>query len=113
MFKQIINSASTLLVHLPTHTYAECKISGQQPIQLHKESPRIHVLFQVAVQERFTTKEDKCTIYFLQKIQVVRDSYAEIMKNYAKQLCLTAPVPGANVQLCSFKITLVSNMNSV
>ena len=27
---------------MPTHTYAECKISGQQPTQLHKEFHRIH-----------------------------------------------------------------------
>ena len=33
---------STLLSHVPTHTYAECKISGQQPTQLHKEFGRIH-----------------------------------------------------------------------
>ena len=33
---------STLLSRVPTHTYAECKISGQQPPQLQKEFPRIH-----------------------------------------------------------------------
>ena len=33
---------STLLSRVPTHTYAKCKISGQQPTQLHKEFPRIH-----------------------------------------------------------------------
>ena len=33
---------STLLSRVPTHTYAECKISCQQPTQLHKEFHRIH-----------------------------------------------------------------------
>ena len=33
---------STLLSHVPTHTYAECKVSCQQPTQLHKEFHRIH-----------------------------------------------------------------------
>ena len=33
---------STWLSRVPTHTYAECKISGQQPTQLHKEFPWIH-----------------------------------------------------------------------
>ena len=33
---------SRLLSRVPTHTYAECKISGQQPMQLHKEFPWIH-----------------------------------------------------------------------
>ncbi len=33
---------STLFSRVPKHTYAECKISGQQLTQLHKEFPRIH-----------------------------------------------------------------------
>ena len=33
---------STLVSRVPTHTYSECKISGQRPTQLHKEFPQIH-----------------------------------------------------------------------
>ena len=33
---------STLLSRVPTHTYAECKLSCQQPAQLHMEFPRLH-----------------------------------------------------------------------
>ena len=33
---------SALLPRVPTQAYADCKISGQQPRQLHKEFPRIH-----------------------------------------------------------------------
>ena len=33
---------STLPSRVPTHAYADCKISGQQPTQLYKEFPRIH-----------------------------------------------------------------------
>ena len=33
---------STLPPRMPTHAYADCKISGQQPTQLYKEFPRVH-----------------------------------------------------------------------
>ena len=33
---------STLPSRVPTHAYADCKISGQQPTQLYKEFPRVH-----------------------------------------------------------------------
>ena len=33
---------STLPPRVPTHAYADCKISGQQPTQLYKEFPRVH-----------------------------------------------------------------------
>ena len=33
---------STLLSRLPTQAFADCKISGEQPTQLHKEFLRIH-----------------------------------------------------------------------
>ena len=32
----------TLLPRVSAHAYADCKISGQQPAQLHKEFPRTH-----------------------------------------------------------------------
>ena len=33
---------SILPPRVPTHAYADCKISGQQPTQLYKEFPRVH-----------------------------------------------------------------------
>ena len=33
---------TTLPSRVPTHAYADCKISGQQPTQLYKEFPRVH-----------------------------------------------------------------------
>ena len=33
---------STLPPRVPTHAYADCKISGQQPTHLYKEFPRVH-----------------------------------------------------------------------
>ena len=33
---------SRLPSRAPTHAYADCEISGQQPTQLYKEFPRVH-----------------------------------------------------------------------
>ena len=33
---------SRLPSRVPTHAYADCEISGQQPTQLYKEFPRVH-----------------------------------------------------------------------
>ena len=33
---------TTLPSRVPTHAYADCKISGQQRTQLYKEFPRVH-----------------------------------------------------------------------
>ena len=51
---------STLPSRVPTHAYADCKISGQQPTQLYKEFPRVHEVGHWEKNDAHMLKAKKC-----------------------------------------------------